>query len=183
MRFGAARRRRPPNGRTHGDYSLVVGLRNSHDKTFPAGLACGSGVFVCDNLAFSGEVRLSRRHTRFIERNLPQLVARAVGRLGDLRRQQDQRLDTYRTHTVSDESAHDLMVRAIDARVLPVTALPHVVAEWRRPSHEEFAADGPTVWRLFNSFTEALKGQNLAELPRRTQALHGLLDAACGLAV
>jgi hypothetical protein len=171
------------NGTTHADYGLVVGLRNSHDKTFPAGLACGSGVFVCDNLAFSGEVKLARKHTRYIERDLPQLVARAVGRLGDLRRQQDQRLDAYRTHHITDESAHDLMVRAIDARVLPVTSLPKVVDEWREPSHEEFAADGPTVWRLFNGFTEALKGRNLAELPRRTQALHGLLDVACGIAV
>jgi len=41
---------------------------------------------------------------------------------------------------------------------------------------------GKTVTEgLFNAFTEALKG-NLDALPRRTQALHGLLDAACGLA-
>jgi hypothetical protein len=37
------------------------------------------------------------------------------------------------------------------------------------------------VWRLFNSFTEALKQGNLAELPNRTEALHGLLDVAVGL--
>jgi hypothetical protein len=29
---------------------------------------------------------------------------------------------------------------------------------------------------LFNSFTEVLKG-NLNELPKRTEALHGLLDS------
>jgi hypothetical protein len=38
------------NGRAHNDYGLVVGLRNSHDKTFPAAIAMGSAVFVCDNL-------------------------------------------------------------------------------------------------------------------------------------
>ena len=32
------------------DYCWVPGLRNSHDKRFPAGLVVGSGVFVCDNL-------------------------------------------------------------------------------------------------------------------------------------
>jgi len=36
------------------------------------------------------------------------------------------------------------------------------------------------VWSLFNAFTEALKG-NLIELPRRTEALHGLLDTHVGL--
>ena len=38
------------NGAAHDDYGLVIGLRNSHDKSFPASIALGSGVFVCDNL-------------------------------------------------------------------------------------------------------------------------------------
>ena len=42
------------NGRAHDDYGLVIGLRNSHDKSFPAAIALGSAVFVCDNFAFSG---------------------------------------------------------------------------------------------------------------------------------
>jgi hypothetical protein len=39
------------------------------------------------------------------------------------------------------------------------------------------------VWSLFNAFTEALKEGNLAELPKRTEALHGLLDNQVGLAL
>jgi hypothetical protein len=38
------------NGDEEQDYSYVLGLRNSHDKRFPAGLVVGSSVFVCDNL-------------------------------------------------------------------------------------------------------------------------------------
>jgi hypothetical protein len=38
-------------------YGWVVGLRNSHDKVFPAGLVAGTSVFCCDNLAFSGAKR------------------------------------------------------------------------------------------------------------------------------
>ncbi len=37
------------------------------------------------------------------------------------------------------------------------------------------------VWSLFNAFTESLKEGNLAELPKRTEALHGLLDTHVGL--
>jgi hypothetical protein len=54
-----------------------------------------------------------------------------------------------------------------------------VLHEWREPKHEKF--DQRNVWSLFNSFTEALKDGNLAELPKRTEALHGLLDVAVGL--
>ena len=50
--FGLLQLRRA-DGRAR-DYGWVVGLRNSHDKTCPAGLVTGSQVFVCDNLAFSG---------------------------------------------------------------------------------------------------------------------------------
>jgi hypothetical protein len=169
------------NNDTEGDFGLVVGLRNSHDKSFPAGLVVGASVFVCDNLSFSGEVKLARKHTAHVERDLPQLIERAVGRLGDLRRSQDQRFSIYRQHELSDGQAHDLIIRGLDGGVVPVTRLPLVLREWREPRHLEFR-EGRTAWRLFNAFTEGLKG-NLEALPRRTQALHGLLDAACGLAV
>jgi hypothetical protein len=169
------------NGHADEDFGLVVGLRNSHDKTFPAGLVIGAAVFVCDNLSFSGEVRLARKHTVHVERDLPSLIESAVGRLGDLRRTQEQRFDAYKHSEITDSAAHDLVIQALDARVVPVTRIPKVLQEWREPRHPEFR-EGRTGWRLFNAFTEGLKG-NLDALPRRTQALHGLLDAACGLAV
>jgi hypothetical protein len=167
------------NGDSAPDFGLVVGLRNSHDKSFPAGLVVGATIFVCDNLSFSGEVRLARKHTVYVERDLPQLVGRAVGRLGEQRHSQAQRFAAYKRQEIGDREAHDLMIRALDARVLPVTRLPKILQEWRQPRHQEFH-EGKTGWRLFNAFTEMLKG-NLEDLPRRTQALHGLLDTACGL--
>ena len=109
------------NGHAADDYGLVLGLRNSHDKTFPASLALGSQVLVCDNLSFFGEVVLTRRHTRFVERDLPGIVAQAVGRLSEMRTQQADRLDAYKQTRIKDRTAHDLMVRAVDARVIPVT--------------------------------------------------------------
>jgi hypothetical protein len=171
------------NGKSSGDHALIVGVRNSHDQSFPASIALGNGVFVCDNLSFSGEVTISRRHTRYIERDLPRVIHTAVGRLTDLRKQQDERIDSYKATTLSDTTAHDLLVRAIDAGAVPVTQLPAVLSEWRDPSHEEFSMDGRTAWRLFNAVTSVWKGRSLSALPRRSQALHGLLDAACGLAV
>ena len=167
------------NGYAEDDYGLVLGLRNSHDKSFPASLALGSQVLVCDNLSFFGQVVLTRRHTRFIERDLPWIVAQAVGRLSEMRTQQADRLDAYKQTRIQDRTAHDLMVRAVDTRVIPVTQLPLVLKEWREPSHDEFTENGRSVWRLFNAFTESFKSRSLEMLPRRSQALHGLMDRVC----
>jgi hypothetical protein len=163
-----------------GDFALTVGVRNSHDQSFPAGLVIGASVFVCDNLSFSGEVRLARKHTSHIARDLPQLIDAAVGRLGDLRRSQEVRFARYKQHELTDAAAHDLLVQLLDARVLPVTKLPVALKEWREPRHPEFR-EIKSAWRLFNAITETAKGGDIQVLPRRTQALHGLMDAACGL--
>lgn len=166
------------NGHNHDDFGMVIGVRNSHDKSFPAGIVVGAQVFVCDNLSFSGEIKLARKHTVHVERDLPQLIQRAIGKLTDQRGKQEARFSSYKGTEFTDSQAHDLIIRAVDARVLPVTRIPDVLTEWRTPRHAEFAVNGKTAWRLFNAFSECAKG-NLDFLPRRTQALHGILDIAC----
>lgn len=168
------------NGVNHDDYSVVVGLRNSHDKAFSAGLVVGSGVFVCDNLSFSGEIKIARKHTTHINRDLPNLIERAVGRLGDLRHRQDTRIESYKRTDLSSTQVHDLLIQSLDARVVPASKIPAVLAEYREPRHVEFAQSA-NAWRLFNAYTETLKGSSLFRRPAATQALHGLLDTACGL--
>jgi len=161
------------------DYTWVLGLRNSHDKTFPAGIVAGASVFVCDNLSFSGEVKFARKHTRYINRDLPQLTERAIGLLLAKWHDQDKRIDAYKESEIDDAGAHDLVIRACDVGVCSNRLIPAVLQEWREPVHEQFVERN--VWTLFNCFTEALKDGNLNELPKRTEALHGLLDVAVGL--
>ncbi len=162
------------------DYCWVLGLRNSHDKTFPAGIAAGAQVLVCDNLSFSGEIKLARKHTRFILRDLPQLVQGAIGKLAARWHDQDERFANYKRTDLDDRTAHDLVIRALDVGVCPNRKIPEILRNWREPIYSEF--EPRTVWSLFNGFTDALKG-NLNELPRRTEALHGLLDHHVGLAL
>ena len=50
-------------GRGIFEWTWAVGIRNSHDKTFPAGLVLGTKVLCCDNLSFCGEVQITRNHT------------------------------------------------------------------------------------------------------------------------
>jgi hypothetical protein len=161
------------------DYCWVLGLRNSHDKTFPAGIVAGASVFVCDNLSFSGEIKFARKHTRFIVRDLPQLVSRSIGLLLAKWHDQDKRIAAYKQAEITDIEAHDLVIRATDVGVCSNRLIPPVLHEWREPRHDAF--EGRNVWSLFNAFTESLKDGNLTELPKRTEALHGLLDTHVGL--
>jgi len=161
------------------DYAAVVGLRNSNDKAFAAGLCMGSSVFVCDNLAFSSEVVIHRQHTKGLLRDLPRLVSTALSRLVVARQRLGERVGAYKLAEASDVTAHDFLVRCVDRQVLPITAMPAALAEWRKPAHPEFLPR--TVWSLFNAVTEVIKGANVEALPRRTEALHGLADQYSGL--
>jgi len=166
---------------TESDYAWVVGVRNSHDQTYPAGLVAGTRVFVCDNLAFSGEVRISRKHTRHAMRDLQHLTARAVGKLGDKFYQLDRRMDAYKCRMLNDAEAHDIVIRAVDCRAITPSQIPDVLEQWRYPAHQAFRER--TAWSLFNAFTEAHKSVNPHTAMRRGEALHGLFDATAGLAL
>ena len=166
------------NGHRNQDYTWVLGLRNSNDQRFPAGFVVGNQVFVCDNLAFIGEIVVSRKHTRFILRDLPDLIDNAVSQLADRWHEQDNRISRYKAHRITNPTAHDLTIRAMDAGIVSTTRIPDVLDEWRKPTHEEFKPR--TLWSLFNAFTEVLKGR-LHDLPSRTQRLYRLCDERCGL--
>lgn len=163
------------------DFGLTVGIRNSHDKSIIAGMVIGATVFVCDNLSFSGEVKFQRKHTRNIATDLPSLIARAVGKLADMRGRQQIRFDAYKQTELSDMQAHDMLLRLHLAKALPITTIGDAVVEWRNPRHPEFVQCGKTAWRLWNSITESLKGTNGNIVAERTMRAHGIFDTACNV--
>lgn len=157
-------------------YGLVIGLRNSHTKVFPIGLVVGHGVFVCDNLAFSGEIRINRKHTVNAIRDMPVLVHSSVGRIFDMHRTQEQRIELYQQAPLLNREAEHLIIEFLRAQIITTTQVERVVNAW--DTDEEYE---PTAWRLFNNVTEQLKGRGqLARLPKTTQALHGLMDSLVG---
>ena len=160
------------------EYIQVIGVRNSHDKRLPAGLVAGNQVLICSNLAFAGEVKVFRKHTSFILRDLPMLIGRAMEQLLARWHDQDRRIERFKNRSLSDRDAHDLIIRALDRGVICGSQIPKVLSEWREPHYAAFQPR--TLWSWFNSVTEHLKG-NLPLLPRRTTALYGLCDNFAGV--
>jgi len=176
--FGVLEVSLPGNFQENG-HGWVVGLRNSHDKTFPAGIVAGTRVFVCDNLAFSGLIQIRRKHTRFAVRDLRQLTSRAVGQLGERLVGMETRITAYRNLRLTDSRAHDLVIRATDCRAITPSQIPEVLNNWRNPEHEEFQPRNG--WSLFNACTEAYKQSNPHTAITRSEALHGLFDGMAGV--
>lgn len=174
------------------DYGVIVAARNSHDKLFSASIGCGSQVFICDNLAFFADVRLARRHTSEIMRDLPDMVEDVIGKVSLFTREQDTRISAYKAHRLSESKAALLICKAMDGGVLPSRYAQQAWGEFLRPRHDVFRRHGQTAWRFFNAVTEVLKPRTkgrtrVAEVPSRkietrTMDLHRLLDDVVGLA-
>jgi hypothetical protein len=179
-----------PVFKTERDYALIVGLRGSHDQTFPRGLVAGSRVFVCDNLAFSGEIKVTTRQTTNIERRLPGLILNAVRDLEGIFQVQDARFQTYRNFELKPRWGDAAITELVRRQVINASQVGRVISEWDEPSHEEHAEDGHTLWRMHNAVTEALKMPTddngmptRAAAPMamtRTVGLTGFLDEIAG---
>ena len=173
------------------DYQILVGLRNSHDMSYPAGFSCGAHVFICDNLSFSGEVVMKRRHTVYIKQDLPRLVFDAVSKLGSMRHTQEQRFQRYRNFIISEGAERQdtqnrevdhLIMEAMKARVIAPSNTGLVWKEWDTPTLKAFQNEPRNLWRLFNAFTTVLTPRIATDdIVKRTITLHGMLDAYSGL--
>jgi molybdopterin-guanine dinucleotide biosynthesis protein A len=155
--------------RQNNERGTIVGLRNAHDKCFPAGLCAGDAPFVCDNLIFHNEVTLARRHTKNILNDLDMVIARTLGKLFGMWNKQDNRIEAYREYDLSNVQVNDLVIRAYQAGAIGN----------QDSDHDEFSHRNMNS--LYNGFTEVYKG-NLMALPKRSEALHSVLDGEVGFA-
>ena len=122
-------------------FSTIVGARTSHDKKFPAGLVCGSQVFVCDNLAFSGEINVIRKHTTRVHVDLPQLIYDAVLQLGSLELNQIKQIESYKGVKIDQTVADHLLMELYRTPCLLLQGQQDDRVDWTRV--QDFAAQCP----------------------------------------
>lgn len=161
-----------------GDRQIVLGLRNSNIKQFAASVCVGNRMLVCENLCFSSDVKLARRHTTNIMADLPRVLADAVGRVISHWNDMGNRIEAYKQTEIGNDRAADLLVNLVDAKAFPARDIYNAVQEFRNPRHEEFK--GGSLWTLYNSITENLKGGDLAKLPFRTMTVQSVFDRIAG---
>lgn len=122
----------------HTGYTDTVGLRNSHDKTFPIGIAFGSRVFICSNLAFIGDHVIRRKHTANAKRELPGLLMEIIEPLALHRERQAKTVERYKATLLTDQSADHAILSMFRENVIGIQKVPDVLKEWEEPSFAEF---------------------------------------------
>jgi hypothetical protein len=160
------------------DRQIVLGLRNAHDKSFAASICVGNRMMVCENLCFSSDIKLARRHTTHIMTDLPRILGDAVGRVVSHWNDMGKRIESYQQTEISRDRAADLLIDLVDSKAFPAREIYNAVQEFRNPRHEEFK--GGTLWTLYNSITENLKGGDLSKLPFRTMTTQSIFDRVAG---
>lgn len=140
---------------TEGRFS--IGLRNSNDKSMRLALTAGYRVFVCDNMAFSGDFTpLSHKHTPNLA--LRDSISIAVDRIHRNFETLEAQLRAMTEFSLSDNDAKLFIYRAFLDRALkgvPRNLMWDVHDLYFNPGYVDFKPRN--LWSLSNAFTSAFK--------------------------
>jgi hypothetical protein len=161
---------------TYTGYEDTVGLRNSNDRSFPVGIGFGSRVFVCDNMAFSADHVIKRRHTANLKRDLPGIVGELIEPLALHREAQAKTFTHYKQVMLTDQQADHAILDLYRNGVINIQRVPDVMEQWEHPTFPDL--DDRNAWRLFNAVTHTLTGR-VMDNPESTPKLHRIIDGVC----
>jgi len=134
----------------------AIGLRTSNDKSLALQIAIGYRTFVCDNMAFSGDlIALRRKHTGNLDihKELAEAITRYVR---DYRRLQDD-IVVWKETPVTPERAKTLIYDIFLQKIVPIRLFHPVVSTYQATMHQ-----GQHLWTLQNAFTRHIQKLNPA---------------------
>lgn len=150
------------------DGAAALGLRTANNKTMAIQICAGLSVFVCDNLAFRGDmVALRRKHTSGLRlrEELTGAVLRFQEHFGRLAGE----VATLKNRKLADIEAKALLHDAFAKGLMPLRFLPDVSQAYFEPQLTEF--EPRTAWSLHNAFTGVAKAMPISTRLGAIQAL------------
>src|SRR5437660_12827270 len=120
-----------------------IGIRNSHDKSLRLGLTAGIRVFVCSNMAFSGDFTpVLAKHSKSF--NLIDTLAVGVDRIQRNFEPMQRQVESWRNAQISDEQAKLVPYSAfVDGKLdAPRSLLPTVTISGRSTRNSRRARCG-----------------------------------------
>ena len=139
----------------HTELGLSIGFRNSYDKSMAIGIAIGAQVFVCDNLALTGDITIMRKHTANVWSSLEDIAISTLYRSRQNFRKIVEDSEALKGRMIDNSEAFKMIGLLFGHGILTPRQLPVVKKEWLTPSYDDFRPR--TMWSFYNACTEALK--------------------------
>lgn len=161
------------------EMAMSVAFRNSYDKSMSFGLAFGAQVFVCDNLALTGDIVVMRKHSKTIMDTLDDTIIANIFRA----KQAYQKIlfdsDKLKRRSLEDKQAFGLMGLLFGLDLVSPRQITKLKQEWLSPTHEEFQSRN--AWSFLNATTDALKSTAPLDIMERNakayQVINDVVDA------
>jgi len=143
------------------EFAAAIGLRTANDKSMSIQMAVGLRIFICDNLAFSGDlIALRRKHTARLD--LPGEINRAMDRYQEGVMQLKEDVNRLKSALITDQEAKALIVDAFQQSIIPTRLFHEVVNGYFGNGYHENGNGQPephprTLWALHNAFTSQVQ--------------------------
>jgi hypothetical protein len=132
-----------------------IAVRNSYDKSMSIGVAMGATVFVCDNLALTGDIHIMRKHTQNVLQDLEEML------ITNIYRSQNNFMDIvkdavkFKEMRLNDDDAYEFIGLLLGHGVLRPRQVSKTLKHWKNSPYEEF--EDRNAWSLYNAVTSSLK--------------------------
>ena len=154
--------------------ALSIGLRNSYDQSLAVGVCMGAKVFVCDNLMFSGDIRVTRKHTGDVLLDVEEMITTSMEiapvRHRDLLRDAEK---MKQFDVLDNDQAYAVLGMAYGRGILKPRQLLGAKQAWQNPPQEDFK--DRNLWSLYNAMTEALKTSTHRDVLESHSQAHSLI--------
>lgn len=148
---------------------LVIGFRNSYNRTFAAGVCGGTSVFVCDNLAFSGEAFTAvRKHTLNVAESFRGMLDVGMQAIPKSFEKMQADYEAMKAVEVPEARGAELLGRCIYDGALKPQQLTKAQEAWRCDLNDF----GRSMWGVYNAATEGAKRGAANTVMRSRVVLH-----------
>lgn len=151
---------------------FTIAGRNSYDKTLKLAYVGGSRVFVCDNLALSGDaMHVQRKHTKNVLTDIRNLCDSAVQ--GAVRASQSMAdlWQQMRLVSVDEDRGYEIMGRALGHDVVKPQQVTLAMDAWEEDLH----GFGRSLYGVYQSLTEGCKRGAPNLMIERLTDVHGFM--------
>mgnify|MGYP000173943282 CR=1 FL=1 len=157
------------------ELNVAIGLRNSYDRSMSAGVAVGNSVLVCDNLMFSSNIVVMRKHQgKNMHEDLHSQIIAAIYKMQHQFTRLSEDVQRMKQIPLNRRQKFEYLGLLTGEGILSPTQSSKAYREVWEPSHEEFKED--RLWSAYNAATEALKSSSPQDIVKKHSQLHQLTE-------